>query len=105
MKREKKVPAQSKSKRLEQKKKKKELLAELIKEKTLEDTRRLVKEHKNSLMTLDQLFRLKLKEAAFQYFDEGNEAFQVIIMLPELSSKTVYSYEKEHKALNGKSEA
>jgi hypothetical protein len=102
MKKEKSVKVQSKDGRKEQKNKKNILLSSLIKEKTLEEMRQLVKEHVNTNITLDQLFRVKLKEAAFEYFDNGNEAFQVIIMLPELSSKTIYSYEKEHKAVNGK---
>lgn len=92
----------SKDERKMQKIKKTELLSQLIKEKTLEDMRSLMKVHVNTSMTLDQLFRVKLKEVAFKYFDDGHEAFQVIIELPELSSKTVYSYEKEHKKLNGK---
>jgi hypothetical protein len=102
MKKEKSVKEQSlKDGRKGQKIKKIELLSSLIKEKSLEEMRVLVKEHVNASMTLDQLFRIKLKEAAFEYFDDGHEAFQVIVMLPELSSKTIYSYEKEHKALNG----
>jgi len=102
MKKKKEEKVQSKDERKEQKSKKNELLSELIKEKTLEEMRKLVKVHVNTSMTLDQLFRVKLKEVAFKYFDDGHEAFQVIIELPELSSKTVYSYEKEHKNLSGK---
>jgi hypothetical protein len=100
MKKEKKL---SKEERKEVKNKKNELLTALIKERTLPEMRKLIKEHKNTSITLDQLFRLKLKEKAFKLFDEGHVAYQVIIILPELSSKTVYSYEKEHKKLNGNS--
>jgi len=93
----------SKEERKTVKIKKNQLLSEIVKEKTLEDMRKYVKEHLNTSMSLDQLFRIKLKEAAFKHFDDGLMAYQVIILLPELSSKTVYSYEKEHKKLNGNS--